>query len=496
MQTIRLEKAEWSFDANDQLGPAGGFGEVFRGRGQAGDVAVKRLKLSAGAASHREMKISAALANRLHKNIVPTLDYGQDADSDRYYLVMPLCDHSLQDALNAGSMRPGEAKAAALDIIAGLLEVQDIVHRDLKPGNVLWHEGQWKIADFGIAKFAEDATSLESLRSSLTPMYAAPEQWLGERPTNATDVYALGCMIHAMLTGAPPFSGSADDVREAHLHTAAPSLSVADSRLAGLVATMLRKSPVSRPSLARCATVISSIQAPTASAARSALAVAGHAVSQEEAAADAASKVIETAIRERNALAAEANSVIRAMIGRLFDAIETEADSVQRTKNAVVLGPAHLTFHEFGASRSGPQERGSDPYQTGWDAVAYASLTLRAHLGNATAYDQGYYVFGASLVFAQIPTDTEYRWRELSFHENFSNRSNFDQPFALSPYEREFQVAVSRTMGKHQVAHGPLNIDAEDEDAFQDRWVKLFAKAASRNLVAPNQLPLPVSFFS
>jgi serine/threonine-protein kinase len=492
-----LEKAEWSFDANDQLGPAGGFGEVFRGRGQAGDVAVKRLKLSAGAASHREMKIGAALANRLHKNIVPTLDYGQDADSDRYYLVMPLCDHSLQDALNAGAaMRPDAARAAALDIVSGLLEVQDIVHRDLKPGNVLWHEGQWKIADFGIAKFVEDATSLESLRRSLTPMYAAPEQWLGERPTNATDVYALGCMIHAMLTGAPPFPGSTDDVREAHLHKTAPSLSGADSRLAGLVATMLRKSPESRPSLARCATVISSIQAPTASAARAALAVAGHAVSQEEAAAEAANKVIEDAKRERNALADEANSVIRAMIGRLFDTIETEADSVQRTKTAVVLGPAHLTFHELGASRSGPQERSADPFQSGWDAVAYASLTLRAHLGNPTAYDPGYYMFGASLVFARIPTDTEYRWRELSFHENFSNRSNFDQPFALSPYEREFQVAVSKSMGNHQVAYGPLNIDAEDEDAFQERWVKLFAKAARRKLVSPNQLPLPDSFFS
>ncbi|MDM3788590.1 protein kinase, partial [Proteus mirabilis] len=78
-------------------------------------------------------------------------------------------------------------------------EVGDIVHRDLKPGNILRHEERWKIADFGIAKFVEDSTSLETLREALTPSYAAPEQWLGQRPTSATDIYALGCIIHALV---------------------------------------------------------------------------------------------------------------------------------------------------------------------------------------------------------------------------------------------------------------------------------------------------------
>ena len=99
MQTIRLECGEWTFDETDRLGPPGGFGEVFRGTGAGKSVAVKQLKLSAGAASHREMAIGSALAQRDHAHIVPVLDYGQDAESDRYYLVMPVCDHSLQDFL-------------------------------------------------------------------------------------------------------------------------------------------------------------------------------------------------------------------------------------------------------------------------------------------------------------------------------------------------------------------------------------------------------------
>ena len=75
MQTIRLESGEWIFDETKRLGPEGGFGEVFSGRGTEQDVAVKRLKLSAGAASHREMKIGAALAKRTNNHVVPILDY-------------------------------------------------------------------------------------------------------------------------------------------------------------------------------------------------------------------------------------------------------------------------------------------------------------------------------------------------------------------------------------------------------------------------------------
>jgi serine/threonine-protein kinase len=490
VQTIRLERGEWSFDETDQLGPAGGFGEVFRGHGNEVDVAVKRLKLSAGAASHREMKIGAVLADRTHPHVVPILDHGQDAESDRYYLVMPICERSLQDELATGPLPFEEAKAAALDIAAGLSEVPEIVHRDLKPGNVLWHDGSWKIADFGIAKFVEDATSLESLRTSLTPSYAAPEQWRGERPTGATDVYALGCIIYALLTGRPPFTGDSDSIREAHLHSPPPSLTGVDSRLVGLVASMLRKVPASRPSLARCVAVLSQVQTPLASSARQALAAIGQVISQEEAAAEAASKARETALRERRDLATEAGAELRAIVARLFDTIETDTQSARRERSAIVLGPAHLTFE-------GPQAGFSTPPTSGdaWDIPAFASLTLRAARGDATAWDPGYYVFSASLVFAKIPSDPEYRWRELSFHEIFSRRSNFEQPFSLNPTERDFLVTVSNVAGRHQIAHGPFAIDGEDEASFQDRWLTLFAKAAGRELGAPSQLPLPPSFF-
>jgi serine/threonine-protein kinase len=91
--------------------------------------------------------------------VVPVLDWGQDADSERYFLVMPVRERSLQDVLREkGVFSAKEAMGILIHILEGLSEVSDITHRDMKSSNVLWHEGAWKIADFGIAKFVEDST--------------------------------------------------------------------------------------------------------------------------------------------------------------------------------------------------------------------------------------------------------------------------------------------------------------------------------------------------
>ena len=114
---------------------------------------------------------------------------------------------SLGRAIDGGEIND-EVEAAVImsDIARGLREVSDIVHRDLKPANILHHDGRWKIADFGIARLVGAVTSARTLKKALTPEYAAPEQWRGERATPATDVYALGCIGYALLTGSPPFA--------------------------------------------------------------------------------------------------------------------------------------------------------------------------------------------------------------------------------------------------------------------------------------------------
>ena len=257
MQKIKLNNDKWDIDTKSPLGKPGGFGAVFRGMGDDGHVAINRLNITATQACYREMSIGEHLLNRKLSHVVPIYDLGQDAETDRYYIVMPVCDRSLQDAIDEdGPFTVNSAVSILEEILSGLDAVDGIVHRDIKPANILFHEGEWKIADFGIAKFVEDSTSLETLRNSLTPTYAAPEQWREERPTAATDVYALGCIAHTLTTGHPPFSGEISDLKEQHLKVTPQPIEEFPARARALISQMLRKAPEARPSRTRCVHVL------------------------------------------------------------------------------------------------------------------------------------------------------------------------------------------------------------------------------------------------
>jgi serine/threonine-protein kinase len=248
MQTVKLQRAAWQFDPTVRLGERGGFGEVFIGRSEAGEqVAVKRLFIPADGTAHRELLIANELAGRNLSFVIPVLDAGLDAETDNYFIVMPQADCGLHSYLDkSGPLGEHEAIEVLRSILNGLLEVPDIVHRDLKPANVLLQEGRWKIADFGIAKFVEDATSPNTVKKALAATYAAPEQWRGERVTNSTDLYALGCIAYTLLTGHPPFLPP--DVQEKHLYEQPPPLEAASPQLQALVSMLLQKEQSTRPS--------------------------------------------------------------------------------------------------------------------------------------------------------------------------------------------------------------------------------------------------------
>lgn len=484
MKRIRLQHGRWRYDPSDPLGPQGGFGAVFRGESEDGEVvAVKRLKLTANEAAHRELTVADELSSHSLDNVLPVLDSGQDAESGRYFIVMPKADYSLEEYIKEqGTLCETDAVRTVLAIASGLGEVPALVHRDLKPGNVLWHAGRWKIADFGIAKFVEESTSLNTVRGFLSPPYAAPEQWRLERARSATDVYALGCIGHALLTGTPPFSGpSIQEYCRQHLNEDPPRLDVTP-QLRSLLTMMLRKVADARPSRDRVCLILESILSKAAkkdSAGVSSLAEAGAVVAECESKKEAESQRQAKKRDQRIRLADAAMETLGDQINTLFDRIEDVAPAAKRfPRGKMTLGQAEIKVTAMSVN---PIMGDAFP-DSGWDVVAGATIEV-------TQSDPPY-VWSSSLWYAKPPEDDEYRWREASY---FTNPMLRRTP-RFAPHSLDTLSAADAAHGKgiavHQVAWGPSPIDDEDAEDFFDRWMVLFAEAVDGRLGQPRYLPL------
>jgi lysozyme family protein len=494
MEIIRLGKGAWSFDPNRRLGKPGGFGEVFLGAGEDGPVAVKRLHVTAEHAAHRELAIAQSLQSRQLRFVVPILDAGLDAESDRYFLVMPLCEKTLSEHIANPNVAldTAHALAVARSIVAGLLEVGDIVHRDLKPSNILLHDGTWKIADFGIAKFVEDSTSARTVQNALTPAYAAPEQWRLERATHATDVYALGCIFHTLVNGRPPFEGSQDQLRQAHLAAAPPALSNIAPRLETFLSQMLRKPAASRPTLERCQVIFSEahVETKSLSPAGNALAEATRVVEERAAREEANRMRIEQDARRRTELFNDAASYAAALVGRVQREIAGHYDKAAIDRDGwLTFGQSGFGFiqHPVKAERTKAPSVRSPFHALTWDIVAWAIIAVKTS-GDSKASP---YTWSATLYYADMNNGSGYRWYEVAFLTSFrsSRQGDRDEPYAIGVDGQDFHAALSPMMHSAIVAYGPEAIDGEDEQSFVDRWIGLIAEAAVGNLKRPTSFP-------
>jgi eukaryotic-like serine/threonine-protein kinase len=147
-----------------------------------------------------------------HPNIVTVHDSGQDDET--LFMVMELVDgRSLRSVLSSAVGPVALAHAARLgrQVLAALAHAHSrgIVHRDIKPGNILIDSDDVvKVADFGIAKAAEDTTDLSPAGMVIgTAAYVSPEQAAGRAVTPASDLYSLGCVLYECLACQPPFTG-------------------------------------------------------------------------------------------------------------------------------------------------------------------------------------------------------------------------------------------------------------------------------------------------
>jgi serine/threonine-protein kinase len=240
----------------------GGMGEVWRGTDTVlgREVAVKTIDLrrlpdeSGAARFEREAKVTAGLN---HPGIVTVHDSGVEGDTA--YLVMELLPGpSLADRIADGPVpvdevvEVGQQVAAALDAA----HARGLVHRDIKPANIAYAgDGRLRVLDFGITQLGEAAGS-QALTATHTVMgtaeYLAPEQALGGRVDGRADLYALGCVLYALLAGRPPFRGPTP-VATMMMHGSDPVPDVRGLRpdtpdwLADLVHGLLAKDPADRP---------------------------------------------------------------------------------------------------------------------------------------------------------------------------------------------------------------------------------------------------------
>ncbi len=194
----------------------GGMGEVWRATDESlgRTVAVKVLLTTttdpqAAARFRMEAQTAARLSD---SHVVAVYDFG--AHEGRLFLVMEYVEgHSLAHERAVHGVLDIERVAdIAAQTAAGLAVAhgQRVVHRDIKPGNLLLAaDGTVKIADFGIARFAGEASSALTGTGQVigTSAYLAPERGLGRPAGPASDVYALGCVLYELLTGQPPFQG-------------------------------------------------------------------------------------------------------------------------------------------------------------------------------------------------------------------------------------------------------------------------------------------------
>ena len=271
----------------------GGMAAVWEGRDEilARPVAVKvpHARLASDPTFRERFRREAVSAARLaHPGIVATYDTGADGATD--FIVMELVPGRTVGDLVAGGPVPASVAVPLMAQVAEALDVAHragLIHRDIKPANILLVEDEperpsgagapgperpagaggpgpvrrVKVADFGVARIQQSDRLLSGgdvTRDGLvvgTARYLAPEQ-VGARPVDGrTDVYAVGCVLHELLAGQPPFVRETDlATAMAHLTEPPPSLSslgvAVSPALERLVLACLAKDPADRPASA------------------------------------------------------------------------------------------------------------------------------------------------------------------------------------------------------------------------------------------------------
>jgi hypothetical protein len=217
---------------------------------------LRRDAIGDGVTIRRYVAERAALLTLLHPNLVTVEDIAVDSAT-----VTIVSEHIVGPDLNrlrhehGGTLPPGLAVDLTRQVLLGLsaLHAIGLVHTDVRPGSVLVP----RIVDPAEARLAGSALGrigrggqgrLDRLPRPVS--FTAPEVLLGGRPTAASDVYAVGVLLYEALTGRTPFAGTSDLIAGGEIELAPPRPPDVPDELWAILAMMLTKDPVERPSSA------------------------------------------------------------------------------------------------------------------------------------------------------------------------------------------------------------------------------------------------------
>ncbi len=249
----------------------GGMGAVYKAEhvrmGKALAVKVLRGAFAREPGAAERFRAEARIVSRLsHPHTIAVFDFGEIDDGSGFYLAMEYVPGKDLAAVLRDAGRLPERRVAEIgrQVLGSLAEAHDagIVHRDVKPGNVMLMQTRSgddfvKVLDFGIAKLRDEASQASQASAATgaaivgTPSALAPEQARGGPVDGRADLYAVGCLLHELASGRPPFEArSPMAVISAHLHQAPPSLAEhapgTSRRLAEVVLRALAKRPEDR----------------------------------------------------------------------------------------------------------------------------------------------------------------------------------------------------------------------------------------------------------
>ena len=331
----------------------------------------------------------------------------------------------------------------------------------------------------------EATTAPDTRKFAMTPSYAAPEQWRGDRATIATDVYAMGVVAYELLSGQLPFVGpEMHDYRRQHLEDTPESILGVPPKLQSLIDECLYKSPEARP---RPQNLLARLQegVRAASEGASRLQQANAIAVQRQAEAARQESVAKSEAERRHELCGAADQSLARVVSLLNDQVLSSAPASKRSGPTPQWGwSLNEASLSVAPSRMAEQRLDRETYGPPFEVMAYSGITLKIKPDQ-----HGFEGRSHSLWYCDALEAGVFRWYETAFMimPLIPKRGRLD-PFDLGP-GRDAYVALAPVMREYQVAWPFTPIDQGDESDFVERWIGWFAEVAQGLLRHPSSMP-------